>query len=88
MTVFFFFTVSHKGSISHFDIPFVVSWEAGEDLVPKGFLPADPRHKAVDGITSFAEASAHTKVPQKTERSRFPCTEHPYTQNDLFDLGF
>jgi len=77
-----------SGPAEHFDIPFVVSWEAGEDLVPKGFLPADPRHKAVDGITSFAEASAHTKVPQKTERSRFPCTEHPYTQNDLFDLDF
>lgn len=57
----------------HFDISLVSERKAGENFFPKCFLSAHPCHKAVDGITSFAEASC-AYGDRENKRSRFPCT--------------
>ena len=67
----------------HFDISLVSERKAGENFFPKCFLSAHPCHKAVDEITSFAEASACRK-PAESKKRPFSMYGFPYTQNDLF----
>ena len=72
-----------SGSAEHFNISLVFQGKAGEDFVPQSFLSAHPCHKAVDEITSFAEAFACRK-PAESKKRPFSMYGFPYTQNDLF----